>query len=101
MKVFRIVVVALVLLFNLVIIQPSLADDQPLSSISHPSYAVGQKVVWLYKARADSNDIQRIPAEVVKIGSKKLQIKVRKNDNEFVNRWVNLDKLENSHQIKE
>jgi hypothetical protein len=55
---------------------------------------VGERVVWLYKARSDSDHIQRIPAEVIKLGSKQVQVRVRTQDNKFVNRWVNTDKLE-------
>lgn len=92
MKVFRIALMTLILLINLVIAAPSWADKTQLNSSS--DYFVGQKVTWLYKARADSENTQRIPAEVVKLGSKQIQVKVQNNKNEFVNRWVSRDRLE-------
>ncbi|WP_414571737.1 hypothetical protein [Nostoc sp. CCY 9925] len=97
-KFFQITVVLLVLLSNLVVASPTWAKTAP-SLNSNPDYfEVGQKVIWLYKARGDSADIQRIPAEVVKLGSKEVQIKVYKNKNESVNRWVNPNKLQNFHE---
>ncbi|WP_334788794.1 hypothetical protein [Nostoc sp.] len=101
MKLFQITLVVLVLLINLAIVFPSWAERAP-SLTSNPNYfEVGQKVIWLYKPRADSNDIQRITAEVVKLSSKQVQIKVHKHNKEFVNRWVNPNKLENSPKVKE
>jgi hypothetical protein len=98
-KFFQITLVLLVFLFNLAIASPPTWAKTTLSLTSNPDYfEVGQKVIWLYKARGDSADIQRIPAEVVKLGSKEVQIKVYKNKNEFVNRWVNPNKLENFHK---
>lgn len=95
MKVFPISLVVLVFLINLVVACPSWAETPP-SLVSNPDYfQVGQKVIWLYKARADSADVQRIPAEIVRLGSKQVQIKVSKRNNEFTNRWVNPNKLEN------
>jgi hypothetical protein len=100
-KLFQITLVVLVLLLNLAITFPSWAESTP-SLTSNPNYfQVGQKVIWLYKARADSNDVQRIPAEVVKLSSKQVQIKVYKHNHEFVNRWVNPNKLENSQKLKQ
>lgn len=100
MKIFQITLVVLVLLINLAIAFPSWAESTP-SLTSNPNYfEVGQKVIWLYKPRADSSDVQRIPAEVVKVSSKQVQIKVYKHNNEFVNRWVNPNKLENSQKVK-
>ncbi|WP_230966367.1 hypothetical protein [Nostoc commune] len=101
MKLFQITLVVLVLLINLAIAFPSWAEKVP-SLNSNPDYfQVGQKVIWLYKPRADSSDVQRIPAEVVKLSSKQVQIKVYKHNHEFVNRWVNPNKLENSQKVKE
>ena len=95
MKVFPISLVVLVFLINLVVACPSWAET-PSSLVSNSDYfQVGQKVIWLYKARGDSADVQRIPAEIVKLGSKQVQIKVSKRNNEFTNRWVNPNKLEN------
>ncbi|MDZ8056321.1 MAG: hypothetical protein RMX68_015235 [Aulosira sp. ZfuVER01] len=93
MKILKIALMVLILFINLVIAAPSWADETPHLS-SNSDYFVGQKVVWLYKARADSDNIQKIPVEVVKLGSKQVQVKVHKNHNEFVNRWVNRDRLE-------
>lgn len=101
MKFSRITLVVLILLLNLVVASPSWAEKSS-SLISDSDYfKIGQKVIWLYKARPDSTDVQRIPAEVVKLGSKQVQIKVNKHNNEYVNRWVNRNKLENFSQIKE
>ncbi|MCP6762099.1 MAG: hypothetical protein NHB32_25885 [Fischerella sp. CENA71] len=94
MKFFQITLILLMLLINLVSPLSAWADEAPHLSKYH-DYLVGQKVVWLYKARADSNNVQRIPVEVVKLGSKQVQVRVRKHNNEFVNRWVNRDRLEN------
>jgi hypothetical protein len=95
MKVFPISLVVLVFLINLVVACPSWAETPP-SLVSNPDYfQVGQKVIWLYKARADSANVQRIPAEIVKLGPKQVQIKVSKRNNEFTNRWVNRNRLEN------
>ncbi|MEH1957500.1 MAG: hypothetical protein V7K64_11960 [Nostoc sp.] len=100
MKLFQITLVVLVLLINLALAFPSWAEST-LSLTSNPNYfEVGQKVIWLYKPRTDSSDVQRIPAEVVKLSSKQVQIKVYKDNKEFVNRWVNPNKLENSPKVK-
>ncbi|WP_392534286.1 hypothetical protein [Nostoc sp. C117] len=101
MKIFQITIVSLVLLINLIVALPSWAETAASLTSSSDYFQVGQKVIWLYKSRGDSADIQRIPAEVVKLGSKQVQIKVYKNKNEFVNRWVNPNKLENSQKVKE
>ncbi|MFN6487753.1 MULTISPECIES: hypothetical protein [unclassified Nostoc] len=101
MKLFQITLVVLVLLINLAVAFPSWAETTT-SLTSNPNYfEVGQKVIWLYKPRTDSNDVQRIPAEIVKLSSKQVQIKVYKHNNEFVNRWVNPNKLEKSQKVKE
>ncbi len=94
MKLFQITLVFLMLFINLVTPLNAWADEAGHSS-KHSDYLVGQKLVWLYKARADSNNVQRIPVEIVKLGSKQVQVRVRKDNNEFVNRWVNRDRLEN------
>lgn len=94
MKLFQIALVILMLLINLASPLNAWADEAPHVS-GHPNYLIGQKVVWLYKVRANSNNVQRIPAEVIKLGSKQVQVKVRKHNNQFVNRWVNRDRLGN------
>ncbi|MCC5638125.1 hypothetical protein LC593_20265 [Nostoc sp. CHAB 5844] len=100
MKIFPISFAVLMLLINLVVACPSWATVH-LSLVDNPNYfEVGQKVIWLYKARSDSVDVQKIPAEVVKLSSKQVQIKVRKN-NQFINRWVNPNKLESFPKIQD
>ncbi|ARV60883.1 hypothetical protein BZZ01_21705 [Nostocales cyanobacterium HT-58-2] len=100
MKVLSMSLLVSMLLINLLVASPSWAEGSS-SLVSNPDYfEVGQKVVWLYKARADSEDVQKIPAEVVKLGAKQVQIKVRKN-NKFIYRWVNRNRLENFSKIKE
>jgi hypothetical protein len=94
-KMSQITVALLLLLINLVVAFPSWAETAPSLTSNRDYFQVGQKVIWLYKPRGDSADIQRIPGEVVKLGSKQVQIKVHKNKNEFLNRWVNPNKLEN------
>jgi hypothetical protein len=95
MKVFRFALVVLIVSVNLVIAFPSWAETAP-SLASNPKYfQVGQIVTWLYKARADSANVQRIPVEIVKLGSKQVQIKVSKKNKESINRWVNQNRLEN------
>ena len=97
MKTTKIAVMIFIFLINLAITTPSWADET--SNLNPNSdYFVGQKIVWLYKARADSDKIQKITGEVVKLGSKQVQIKVQKNQNDFVNRWVNRDRLEVDHR---
>ncbi|MEH2037854.1 MAG: hypothetical protein V7K87_16150 [Nostoc sp.] len=100
MKLFQITLVVLVLLINLAVAFPSWAESTLALTSNLNNFQVGQKVIWLYKPRTDSNDVQRIPAEIVKLSSKQVQIKVYKHNNEFVNRWVNPNKLENSTKIK-
>ncbi|OUL36913.1 hypothetical protein BV372_04545 [Nostoc sp. T09] len=100
MKVFPISLVVLVLVINLVVSSPSWADSSSSLMSNHDYFEVGQKVIWLYKPRADSTDVQRIPAEIVKLGTKQVQIKVPKHNNEVVNRWVNRNRLENFPKMK-
>ena len=100
MRFFRIALVVLLIVFNLVIASPAWAEIPASLSSNHDYFEIGQRVTWLYKSRADSGDVQRIPAEVVKIGPKRVQIKVHKRNSEFINRWVNRDKLEKSHKVK-
>jgi hypothetical protein len=94
MKIFPLSFAVLMLLINLVVTSPSWALTN-IALVHNSNFEIGQKVIWLYKPRPDSNDVQKIPAEVVKLSPKQVQIKVRKNNNEFVNRWVNPNKLEN------
>ncbi|ALF54138.1 hypothetical protein ACX27_16930 [Nostoc piscinale CENA21] len=97
MKAFSLTV--LMILINLVVAFPSWADTH-ISLVNYPhKFEVGQKVIWLYKARSDT-DVQKIPAEVVKLSPKQVQIKIRKN-HEFINRWVNPNKLESFPKIQE
>ena len=71
MKILKIALMTLILLINLAIAAPSWADVTSHLS-TNSDYFVGQKVIWLYKARADSENTQRIPGEAVKLGSKKV-----------------------------
>lgn len=101
MNLFQISLVVLILVIHLMIASPSWAETPP-SLVSNPDYfEVGQKVFWLYKARADSAGVRKIPAEVIKLGDKQVQIKVRKKNNGFINRWVNRNRLENVSNIEE
>ncbi|NMF66650.1 hypothetical protein [Brasilonema octagenarum] len=101
MKLFQISLVVLVLVISLIIALPSWATTLPSLVSNSDFFEVGQKVVWLYKARSDSADVHTIPAEVVKLGDKKVQIKVRRKNNEFINRWVNRNKLKNVSSFEE
>jgi hypothetical protein len=89
LKLFLIVVV---MLLNIVLALPSWADQMNFSH-KFDNFAIGQQVTWHYQARSGSEDVRKIPAEIVKLGAKKVQIKVRKNNGEYVNRWVNKNKL--------
>lgn len=100
MQFFRLCVVSLILVINLVFALPSWAETLSSSLGNSDYFQVGQKVIWLYKPRADSVDVQRIPAEIVKLGSKQVQIKVPKHNKEFINRWVNRNRLENLPKLK-
>ena len=101
MQFLRFASVVLVILVNLVIALPSLAETHHSLTSNSDYFQVGQKVIWLYTPRADSTDIQRITAEIVKLGSKQVQIRVPSGRNEFLNRWVNRNKLENFHNLKD
>lgn len=92
MKYFKYCLFLLVILFNLILTQPSFADQGKFPN-QYNDFQLGQRVIWLYKAHASYGNVQQIPGEVVKIGSKEVQIKVKKKDNEFVKRWVSRDKL--------
>lgn len=99
MKLFQVSLIVLTLVINLLIAGSSKAEAAP-SLVSNPHYfEVGQKVVWLYKVRSDSTNVKKIPAEVVKLGDKQVQIKIRTNKNGFINRWVNKNRLENISNI--
>ncbi|GAA6619390.1 hypothetical protein [Scytonema sp. NUACC26] len=99
MKLLQVLLVILVLVLNLVTAFPSWAKTPSLAN-NPDDFQVGQKVIWLYKARADFEEVHKIPAEVVKLSDKQVQIKVRKN-NEFINRWVSPNKLKKFHPIQE
>jgi hypothetical protein len=58
------------------------------------NFIIGQPVVWQYQAHGAMSPIQYIHAEVVKLGAKKVQIKIKGKDNgEILKRWVNSNKL--------
>lgn len=69
-------------------------------AVAQPSkiFAVGQKVIWHYKARTNYEYASKVPAEVVKLGAKRVQIMIKKNQDEFITRWVDPDKLETLHR---
>lgn len=94
MKVLPMSVVVLLLGINFFVSPPSLAETSSPSISNSDPLEVGQKVIWLYKARADSAHVHKVPAEIIKLGSKQVQIQFRKNNNEFVSRWVNRNRLE-------
>lgn len=55
MKILKIPLITFILLMNLAIVASSWADG--ISHISANSdYLLGQKVIWLYKVRADSEN---------------------------------------------
>jgi len=88
----KLFLIALVMLLNIVLALPSWADQ---TNFSHNSdtFAIGQRVTWHYQARSGSDEVRKIPAEIIKLGAKRVQIKVRQNNGDYVNRWVNTDKL--------
>lgn len=88
----KLFLITLVMLLNIVLALPSWADQ---TNFSHHSdaFAIGQRVTWHYQARSGSGEVRKIPAEILKLGAKRVQIKVRQNNGEYVNRWVNADKL--------
>ncbi|WP_013323885.1 hypothetical protein [Gloeothece verrucosa] len=86
--------IVLAVLLNLIWIQPALAD-QGKSWKNAENFYVGQQVIWLYKAHASAKNVQKVPGEVLKLGTKEIQIKVKTNNDEFVKRWVSPDKLLN------
>lgn len=90
----------LLLGINLIIAFPTLAENSPSVIDSSEALEVGQKVIWLYKVRADSSDVHKIPAEVVKLGSKQVKIKFRKTNNELINRWVNRNRIESFPSVQ-
>ncbi|MBD2165969.1 hypothetical protein H6G64_23350 [Calothrix sp. FACHB-156] len=101
MKKFPLAFAILVFLINLVVAYPSWAVTH-LSLVDHPQhFEVGQKVIWLYKSRPDSAEVQKIPAEVVKLSPKQVQIQVRKKNSEVINRWVNPNRLESFPKIQD
>jgi hypothetical protein len=89
----KLFLIALVMLLNIVLARPSWADQ---TNFSHNSdaFGLGQRVTWHYQARSGSGEIRKIPAEIIKLGAKRVQIKVRQNNGDYINRWVNTDKLE-------
>ncbi|MEG3437503.1 hypothetical protein V0288_10265 [Pannus brasiliensis CCIBt3594] len=72
---------------------PALADGFP-NNPNPRALSIGQRVIWNYQARSDFEEVRKIPAEVVRLGSKRVRIKVRQKNGEFVHRWVSESKLE-------
>jgi hypothetical protein len=79
---------------NLVPIQFSNLALLPKITEKINNFAVGQQVIWSYKAHAGHGQIQKVPAIVVRLGAKRVQIKIQQDNGEFVKRWVNQGKLE-------
>ncbi|MCU0536633.1 MAG: hypothetical protein MUD14_22320 [Hydrococcus sp. Prado102] len=89
----KIFLIALVMLLHIVLALPSWAARTNFSPNSD-AFAIGQRVTWHYQARSGSDEVRKISAEIIKLGVKRVQIKVRQNNGDYVNRWVNADKLE-------
>lgn len=84
---------------NLVFIQFFLLTLLPKVSKTLHTFAVGEQVIWSYKAHASQGQTQKVPAKVVKLGMKRIQIRVKRNNGEFVERWVNQSKLEKVNSL--
>ncbi len=56
-------------------------------------FEVGQQVIWFYAARVNSGSVHKVRAQVVKLGSKRVQIKIQQRDRTFASRWVNKERL--------
>lgn len=80
--------------FNLASIQLFMLALLPKVTETLHTFTVGERVIWSYKAHASHGQVQKVPAEVVRLGMKRVQIRVKQNNGEFVNRWVNQSKLE-------
>jgi hypothetical protein len=89
----KLFLVALVMLFNIVLALPSWAEQTNFNPDSD-AFALGQRVTWHYQARSGSDEVRKIPAEIIKLGAKRVQIKVRQNNGDYVKRWANKNKLE-------
>lgn len=63
------------------------------------TFAVEEQVIWSYKAHASSGQTQKVPAQIVKLGMKRIKIRVKQNNGEFVERWVNPSKLEKVNSL--
>lgn len=53
----------------------------------------GDKLTWLYTPRGGYGYITPVDAEVLKVGSRKVKIRVRKVSGELVERWVSPENL--------
>lgn len=89
----KLFLIALIMMLNIVLVQSCFADQLKFSP-NPDAFAIGQRVTWHYQARSGSDEIRKIPAEIIKLGAKRVQIKVRQNNGDYVNRWVNTNKLE-------
>lgn len=76
------------------VFSPPVFAGGSFSNSESPAFSIGQRVVWNYQPRSGSGEVRKIPAEVVELGRKRVQIKVRQKNGEFVTRWVNENKLE-------
>ncbi|MEG3437779.1 hypothetical protein V0288_11675 [Pannus brasiliensis CCIBt3594] len=87
------ILLATMLTLFLALSSPVFADGS-FANPDSPPLSIGQRVVWNYQPRSNSGEVRKVPAEVVKLGGKQIQIKVRQKNGEFVTRWVNESKLE-------
>ncbi len=85
----RSTLLSLILVLFLALSSPVLADG----SLSNSAFSIGQRVVWNYRVRANSEEVREIPAEVVKLGSKRVLIKIRQKNGGLITRWVGANKL--------
>ncbi len=60
------------------------------------TFTPGQRVIWNYTPRGGYGYTQRVDAEVVQVGAKRVKIKVRRIRpiNEIVEKWVTAERLE-------
>lgn len=87
------------MVLNLVPIQFLMLAVLPKAVEKINTFTVGQQVIWSYKAHASHEQIQKVPAIVVKLGAKRIQIKVQQDNGEYVKRWVNKSKLEKVNSL--
>lgn len=85
--------------FNLASIQFFMLALLPKVSEQFHTFEIGQRVIWSYKAHAGHGKSQKVSAQIVKLGTKRIQIRVKQHNGEFVDRWVNPSKLEKVNSL--